>query len=310
MRSYTLTSFSKKGHCVCALGCFDGVHVGHSSLIKEAIRISDELSVPSLIWSFKEPPKNFFEKNSTPILTTPKEKQETVRALGADIYVSVAFEPSIAALSAEDFFKNILIKKIGAVHIVCGFNYRFGRGGKGDTELLAKLCHENGIGLSVIPPVIINGVTVSSSAIRSYLADGRLNDANMLLGRPYSLTAKVIDGQHLGRTLGFPTVNQKFRAGKLVVRNGVYVSRILLPDNIKYGITNVGFRPTVDGNTLCAETNIFDYKGDLYGKTVKIEFLEFLRPEQKFESIEELSAQVHSDIKEAKAVIEDKYKHS
>ena len=305
MRSYTLSTFNKKGACVCALGCFDGVHIGHTALIKEAIRVSKELSVPSLVWSFKEPPKNFFEKNSIPLLTTPSEKRETLRALGADIYLSVDFEPNIASVSAEEFFEDILMKKIGALHIVCGFNYRFGKGGKGDTELLKALCEKHGIGLSVIPPVILNGVTVSSSLIRSYLTNGRLDDATVLLGRPYSLTSKVIDGQHLGRTLGFPTVNQIFKEGKLVLKNGVYLTRVYFEQKERFGITNVGFRPTVDGNTLCAETNIFDFSGDLYGKTVKVEFLKFLRSERKFESINELSSQVHADIEKARQIIKD-----
>ena len=305
MRSYTLSSFSKQGPCVCVLGCFDGVHAGHTLLINEAISIAKNLSIASLVWSFREPPKNFFEKNPTPILSTPEEKRETIRALGADIYVSVQFEPRIASLSPEDFFEKILLDKIGAAHIVCGFNFHFGKGGAGDTELLAELCHKNGIGLSVIPPIVLDNATVSSSLIRTYLKDGRLDDTNKLLGRPYSLTAKVIDGQHLGRTLGFPTINQKFREGKLVLTNGVYLTRVSLGGKSKYGITNVGVRPTVDGSTLCAETNIFDFCGDLYGKTIKIEFLKFLRPEKKFSSIDELSLQVHSDIEKAKSIIND-----
>ena len=303
MKSYSLSSFTQKRPCVCALGCFDGIHIGHASLIDTAKRISKELSLPSLVWSFREPPKNYFSRENIPLLTTPDEKRETMRALGVDIFISVTFEENIASLSAEDFFYNILIKKINAAHIVCGFNYRFGKGGAGDTAILAKLCEKNNIGLSVIPPVTLGDITVSSSEVRAALTEGRISDANMLLGRPYSLRSKVVDGQHLGRALGFPTLNQKFESGKLVLKNGVYVSRVLFDGKKKYGITNVGSRPTVDGNSLCAETHIFDFKGDLYGKTVKVEFLEFLRPEQKFESLDELTEQVHADIEKAKAII-------
>lgn len=310
MRSYTLSSFRKKSPCVCALGCFDGVHIGHVALIEEAKNIAHALKLSSLVWSFREPPKNFFSKVPVPILTTPEEKREIIRSLGVDIYVGIPFETKIASFTAEEFFKKILIDKIGAAHIVCGFNYRFGRGGSGDTALLEKLCGEYGIGLSIIPPVVVDGVTVSSSTIRSYLIDGRLDAAKALLGRPYSLRAKVVNGQHLGRTLGFPTTNQSFSLGKLAPKNGVYLSRISFAGKQKYGITNTGFRPTVNGDTLCSETHIFNFNGNLYEKILTVEFLEFLREEKKFESLDELSMQVHSDMEIAKSIIYKKYKHS
>ena len=299
MKSYTLSTYKANNSCVCALGCFDGVHIGHRELINRARKIADSVSLPLLVWSFAEPPKNFFLKNSVPLLTPPEEKRLQMRRLGADIFISVPFDQAIASISPEDFFEDILIKKIKATHIVCGFNYRFGNGGRGDTELLCALCKKHGIGLSVIPPVRMGDITVSSTEIRSALLTGDLTKANALLGRPYSLHSMVIDGQHLGRKLGFPTINQIFPKGKLILKNGVYVTRALFGKTSRYGITNVGLRPTVDGHTLCAETNIFDFEGDLYGKTVTIEFLQFIRPEKKFSSIDELSAQVGLDIEKA-----------
>ena len=299
MKSYTLRTYKANNSCVCALGCFDGVHIGHQELINKAKEIADRVSLPLLVWSFAEPPKNFFLKNSVPLLTSSEEKRLQIRRLGADIFLSVPFDQTIASLSPEDFFENILVKKFKATHIVCGFNYRFGNGGKGDTELLSVLCKKYGLGLSVIPPVKIGDITVSSSEIRSALRVGDLTKATELLGRPYSLRSNVINGQRLGRKLGFPTINQTFPNGKLILKNGVYVTRVLWGKTARYGITNVGLRPTVDGHTLCAETNIFDFEGDLYGKTVTIEFLEFIRDEKKFSSIDELSAQVGLDIREA-----------
>ena len=303
MKSYTLKSFKSETPCVCALGCFDGVHIGHTKLINHAKHIAAELAIPCAVWSFEEPPKNYFLPKSVPLITTPTEKHSQMRALKVDILISVPFDESIASMSAEDFFEDILIKKIKAAHIVCGFNYRFGRGGKGDTRLLSELCKQRGIGLSVISPVCIENMTVSSSKIRAVLENGQPELACALMGRPSSLSARIVDGQHLGRKLGFPTLNQSFTDGKLVPKNGVYVTRVSFEKKQRYGITNVGLRPTVDGNTLCAETNVFDFAGDLYGKTVRVEFLEFIRPEKKFSSVEELSAQVHSDIEKAREII-------
>jgi len=289
--------------CVIAIGCFDGVHLGHSMLIREAKRIANEKELPIAVWSFSEPPKNHFFPNSTPLLTTVSEKRELMKKQGADIFVSVTFTDSIASLSPEDFFNTILVERLKATHIVCGFNYRFGKNGKGDTDLLTKLCAERGIGISVLPPVRLDDITVSSSEIRAALDMGDLELVNSLLGRPFSIKEKVIDGQHLGRTLGFPTINQAIPNGKAMPTYGVYLSKISYGRLCRYGITNVGIRPTVGGNILYAETNIFDYSGDLYGKTVKVELLKFIRAEKKFRDLETLSEQVRADIETAKKLL-------
>ena len=188
-------------------------------------------------------------------------------------------------------------------HIVCGFNYRFGKGGSGDTELLRKLCKKNNIGISIIPPITVDGITVSSSEIRTAIENGNVELAEKLLGRPYSLRAKVINGKHLGHTLGFPTVNQEFEGGKAVPLYGVYLTRTRIDKKTKYGITNIGIQPTVNANRLYAETNIFDFSGDLYGKIITVEFLRFLRTERKFDSVDDLKAQISNDVQKAKNML-------
>ena len=303
MKSYDISRFSASGQCVCALGCFDGVHIGHSALIGEARAIAHKLSLPVAVWSFEAPPKNYFSKEKVGILTLKDEKRLAMRRLGVDIFVNVPLDSGIFSLSPHDFFSKVLLGTMRVKHVVCGFNYRFGKGGVGDTALLRELCDSYGIGLSVIPPVRLGELTVSSSEIRRALSEGRVDDAADMIGRPYSLRAKVCDGQHLGRKLGFPTLNQSFFGEKQVPKNGVYLSRITFGGLTKYGITNVGLRPTVDGTTLCAETNVFDFTGDLYGKTVTVELLRFIRPEQKFSSVDELSDRVHSDIATAKSIL-------
>lgn len=303
MKSYSLNEYSAATPCVCALGCFDGVHIGHRALIKKARSTAEKLSLPLAVWSFEEPPKNFFSSVSVGVLTPHADKRLLMRRLGVDIFINVPPDEKIFSLSPEIFFEDILVNKIKARHIVCGFNYRFGKGGAGDTTLLELLCQKHDIGLSVIPPIKLGELTVSSSEIRRALVEGRPNDASAMLGHPYFVRATVSDGQHLGRNLGFPTVNQLFVNRKLVPKNGVYLSRTSFGSKKRYGITNIGLRPTVDGTTLCAETNLFDFTGNLYGKTVTVELLDFLRPEQKFSSVDELCAQVHSDIAIAKKII-------
>ena len=307
MKTYSSIDYTSEQPTVCALGCFDGVHIGHASIIKKAKEIATKSSALCAVWSFSEPPKNFFAKEKTPLLTTKEEKARIMERFGVDVFLSIPFDEHIASMSAEDFFYSILVGSMKAKHLVCGFNYRFGNNGKGDCALLEKLCKENDMHLSVIPPVTENGITISSSEIRNSLSLGDAISAAAYLGRPYSLTAQIINGQHLGRTLGFPTVNQVFGKEKLIPKNGVYVSRIILNETIKYGITNIGVRPTVDGNTLCAETNLFDFSGDLYEKTVTVELLEFMRAEQRFESLDQLKTQVNNDIKTAKEIITKKY---
>ena len=303
MKTYASPNFSSTLPCVTALGCFDGVHVGHSYLISEAKKIADEKNIQTAVWSFTEPPKNYFKPHSIPLLTLHSEKQIAMQRLGVDILVSVPFDQQTSSLSAEDFFNEILIKRMKSAHIVCGFNYRFGKGGVGDTELLCKLCDKNNIEISVIPPITVDGITVSSSEIRTAIDNGNVELAKKLLGRPYSLRAKVISGKHLGHTLGFPTINQEFEGDKAVPLYGVYLTQIQIGKKTKYGITNIGVQPTVNANKLYAETNIFDFSGDLYGKTITVEFLRFLRTERKFDSVDDLKSQISNDIQKAKSML-------
>ena len=303
MKTYASPNFSSTLPCVTALGCFDGVHAGHSYLISEAKKIANEKNIQTAVWSFTEPPKNYFKPHSVPLLTLHSEKRIAMQRLGVDILVSVPFDQQTSSLSAEDFFNEILIKRMKSAHIVCGFNYRFGKGGVGDTELLRKLCDKNNIEISVIPPITVDGITVSSSEIRTAIDNGNVELAKKLLGRPYSLRAKVISGKHLGHTLGFPTVNQEFEGDKAVPLYGVYLTQIQIGKKTNYGITNIGVQPTVNASKLYAETNIFDFSGDLYGKTITVEFLRFLRTERKFDSVDDLKSQISNDIQKAKSML-------
>ena len=182
----------------------------------------------------------------------------------------------------------------------CGFDFTFGAKGLGNPERLSALCEARGLALSVVPPFSLDGEAVSASSIREAVENGNVELAARLLGRAYSITETVVHGQHLARDLGFRTINQILPANKAVPRYGVYVSRIEMHGESHYGISNVGMRPTVGGTLLCAETHIFDFSGDLYDTTLTVSFLHFLRPETRFDSLEQLTKQVNTDIVSAK----------
>ncbi len=307
MISYTNNDFSLSSPTVVALGCFDGVHTGHRAVISQAVELAKRLSLKSAVWCFDAPPKNFFLPNSAPVITAADEKLRLISELGVDVAVCVPFDMSIGSLSPEDFFGEILISKMRAAHVVCGFNYTFGKNGAGSTSLLARLCAERNVGFTALPPVYSDDMPISASAIREAISKGDTEAAARLLGRPFSLSGSVDNGNHLGRTLGFPTANIAIKDGAALPKNGVYLTRATFDGTARYGITNVGRHPTVLVKKPLAETYLFDFDGDLYGKEIRLEFLDFIRPEKKFASLDELKDQVSSDANKAMLIIEKNY---
>ena len=302
MRVYHSAYAKSNRDSAVALGCFDGVHIGHTEIIKNMVKEAKINDLCPIVWSFQAPPKSFFS-NEPAIITPLPQKRKLIRELGAEILISTSFNEKIASLTPKEFFDNILIGCLRAKHVFCGFNYRFGKDGAGDVNLLSELCKSHKIKLTVFDEIKIDSVLVSSSAVRSYLLSGDIESAQRMLGKSYVLREKIKDGQHLGRTLGFPTVNQSIPENCLPIRNGVYLTRVKFLRKTRYGITNVGMRPTVNGKERVAETNIFNFEGSLYGRYVTVEFLKFIRAERKFSSVEELSAQVQKDIQTAKELI-------
>lgn len=304
---YTNNDFSLDAKTVVALGCFDGVHTGHRAVISKAVEIAKQRSFKSAVWCFDAPPKNFFLPNSAPVITSADEKMRLISELGVDITACVPFDMSIGSLSPENFFCEILINKMRAAHIVCGYNYTFGKNGAGSTSLLSKLCAERNVGFTALTPVYSDDMPISASAIREALAIGDTKTAERLLGRPFSLSGKVDNGNHLGRTLGFPTANIAAKDGAALPKNGVYLTRATFDGTVRYGITNVGRHPTVLVEKPLAETYLFDFDGDLYNKEIRLEFLDFIRPEETFSSLDELKNQVSSDVNKAMQIIEKNY---
>lgn len=289
----TLAEIQETEPCSLALGAFDGVHRGHAAVIREA------LNAPFLsgVLTFSGSPQG------SPALLTNEEKEEILRQEGIDRLYSLDFS-DVKNIPAEEFFRETLQKRCNAKKLCCGEDFRFGQGAKGNAALLQSLCKEAGIELVVLPAVTENGEKISSTMIRAAVQTGDIPAANRLLGRPFGFSAEVIHGNHLGRELGFPTVNQAVPEHFTLPPFGVYVSRVELDGVKRYGVTNIGKRPTVGSDRVLAETWILDFSGDLYGKTIRLSLLQFLRPERKFASLEELKAEVLKNAEQAREIAE------
>ena len=297
MNTYISCEHIPAGSRSVALGLFDGLHPAHRQVILSATTDIDDGTLVS-VYTFD--PATVTTKAVSGRLLGDGEEEYLLEQLGADELFRVDFS-TVQHLSPADFVHNILKEQLGAVKVSCGYNYRFGHQGQGDTALLTELCAEVGIAVTVVPEIDIDGIPVSSTAIRRYIAEGDMAMARRLLGRPYRLNTPVIRGQHLGTKLAFPTINQAFPAGYALPRFGVYASCVQIGGETYPAVTNIGVRPTVGADVPLAETHVLDYEGDLYGTCPTVYPLYFLRPEQAFPSLEALKAQIGRDIAAARA---------
>lgn len=280
------------------VGKFDGFHLGHQSLISAVLR-EKEKGYSSCVVTFST---NVDAERS--MIYTKKEQQLLCDRLGIDVMAEYSFE-DIREMSAEQFITEILLKRLQARVVVVGEDFRFGKNRTGDVSLLKDLEDTYGYRTVCIPKVEETNRRVSSTGIRELLATGAVEEANKLLGRPYAVFGEVLHGKKLGRTLGFPTMNLIPPAEKLLPAYGVYVTRTMVDGRLIDGITNIGRRPTVDSDGhISVETHLFDYEGELYGKQVEVQFLHFLRLEQKFLNVDELQDAMQQDLKNAKAILE------
>ena len=277
---------------VLCLGNFDGVHLGHRQLIKEAVSFKNCRSdVKCGAWLFE----NLSSKSVSPIFST-EQKLEVFAKLGLD-YALLADFDSLRSLSPESFVNDVLRAECHCIHAICGENFRFGARASADASDLVSLMDGNA---TVVPLFKIDGETVSSTAVRELLKNGEIAKANTLLGDNYCICEPVLHGKALGRKLGFPTVNQD-PPKAFLLKSGIYATRCFVGGKRYMGVTNVGLRPTVeDSNAQNVETHIIDFSGDCYGKSVKIEFLSRIRDEMKFSSVDELKDQIAKDIDVAK----------
>lgn len=292
--------------CGLCLGHFDGVHLGHRALFEELKRLNAarEKKLPLGVLCFTTPPAATLSKAPVPQLTALDEKLALIKATGLDFAVLYDF-PAIRDKSPEDFIKDALLGDCHAEMLVCGFNYSFGAKGQGTPLDLVRLFGEDGKrAVSVMDPVMDGATVISSSRVREMLQNGHPEDAARLLGRCYSLAGAVCEGFARGRTIGIPTANLHFPPDMLVPKYGVYAVTVRIGKRTYTGICNVGVRPTVNrGQDVTCETYLFDYSGDLYGKTITVSFVHYLREERKFEDLLDLEAQIREDIVRAKALL-------
>lgn len=296
MRYINNTTEFQLNHTAVCLGKFDGVHIGHQKLIEQTIFYKTK-GYQAVAFSFSLHPSSLFSQKEVELLDTEEEKYEKLKDAGIDVFLSYPFTKETASIEPEAFVKDILVKQLGVKVIVVGDDFCFGHKRKGNVDLLERLSYEFGYHLIVVNKVELEGAVVSSSRIRDLLSVGNMELANNLLGKPYMMENYVVHGQKYGRTIGIPTINQIPKMEKLLPPNGVYVSTTWI-DNKQYGgITNIGYKPTVEHEHMKGiETNIFGYEGNLYGKKLKVYLHSYVRKEEKFASLDELRNQILKDI--------------
>jgi riboflavin kinase / FMN adenylyltransferase len=287
-----------------ALGNFDGVHRGHQAVIGAAIRAARAAGRPALVATFDPHPSRHFRPEAPPFaLTTPVQKRRLFEALGVDATVVIPFDAALAGLSAAEFAQRWLVERLGVSHVVTGEDFTFGKGRSGSAHTLSELGQALGFTAEAVSPVAEGASVVSSTRIREALVAGDMAEATRLLTRPFAISAPVVHGDKRGRTIGVPTANQEL--GDYVrPRYGVYAVRVGLPDGGRVaGVANLGIRPMFTPPKELLETWILDWSGDLYGQTLEVELVRWLRGEMKLDGLEALKAQIARDEQAARAAL-------
>jgi riboflavin kinase / FMN adenylyltransferase len=285
-----------------ALGNFDGIHCGHRQVIAPVLAAREQavLRLYATVVSFSPHPREFFSKQPLALLSPFEERIALLEQTGVDQLMVLPFDQELANLSPQEFVDQILVEKLQAKHISVGQDFRFGHRRSGNADLLQQLAAQHGIEVTQVALQISDrGDRISSSAVRAALAASDIQTASRLLGRPYRLIGKVIQGQQVGRTIGFPTANLQLPPNKLIPAQGVYGVRVSGKDlnhgNAISGVMNIGNRPTVNGLEQTIEVHLLDWQGDLYDQELTVELLEFIRSEQRFPSLDALKAQISED---------------
>lgn len=278
------------------LGKFDGLHRGHQKLIQKICEKKEKFHVKTIVFAFDMNP--FFRQKGLVRkgITTNEERKKCLSQV-VDVLVECPFDERISTMTAEDFIEKILVQTFHAKYIVVGTDFRFGFEKKGDVAMLAAYAEKNGYELTVVSKEMFGNREISSTYIREELEKGHLENVNQMLGYPYTISGMVEHGKQLGRTLGFPTLNVHPSDEKMLPPKGVYMTNTFVDGRIYHGLGNVGFKPTVaEEHRMLIETFLFDYNGNAYGKEVRTQLLHYKRPEQKFDSVDELKAQIDTDI--------------
>lgn len=307
-REFGLDATTADDNAVVTVGTFDGVHRGHQAILRYLIDRAERQNGLSTVVSFDPHPREVVHNESVPLLTTVEERAKLLEESGLDRFVVIPFTQSFAQLGPEAYVEEILLGHVGLKEIMIGYDHRFGRNREGDKALLERLGQAHGFTVDVIPPQEVDHDVVSSSRVRELLADeGDIQRATEMLGHPFSLAGTVERGEGRGRKLGFPTANLSLHdERKLVPQIGVYATRVQVGDTrpLYGGMMNIGRRPTFDGMDVTVEVHLLDFEGNLYGEAMRVEFLQRLRDEQKFDSPDALVAQLSRDQEHCRTVLD------
>jgi riboflavin kinase/FMN adenylyltransferase len=297
------TSYISHSKQVMAIGDFDGVHLGHREVIGTAVKLAKQQHMPAAIMTFDPHPREVLGISKYARYLAPYEqKMKLIQELGVDFTYIIKFDKTFAGISPLDFISTVLLP-LRVQTVVVGFDFTFGHKGHGTSKTLKELC-EDKIAVHVVEPYHIDGNKVSSTLIREQLQLSHLQNARKLLGRCYEITGHVVEGEKRGRLLGFPTANIRMDAPYVMPGNGVYAVKVQVNGNVYSGLANIGVKPTFAGNYTepVIEVHLLDFTGSIYGERMNVEFIDFIRPEVKFGSAEELVRQIHHDIESAKRV--------
>ncbi len=278
---------------VIALGFFDGVHLGHQALLAACRDLARELDCETAAITFEQHPQSLFSREVPPLLTTVEDRKRLLRLYGMEYIHGFPVTHRVMSTPWQMFLEGLV--DMGAVGFVCGYDFRFGNRGEGNAEKLSAFCREREMPCIIVSEQMLDGVRISSTHIRDLIENGKMEEALRFLGHRHILTGQVVPGRHLGHKLGFPTANVQFPQGVVYPKSGVYACRVNIGGISRIAVTNVGNRPTVEGHQIRTESWILDFDGNLYDREITLEFCAFLRPERKFDTLEELKAAVLQD---------------
>jgi riboflavin kinase/FMN adenylyltransferase len=293
----TIENYHATQPCSLTIGTFDGVHIGHRKIIQRLVKNAREKNHLAVVLTFFPHPRMVLQKDtSIRLIDTLNEKQQLLADLGVDVLVIHPFSKEFSRQSADEFTRDILVQSFNIAHLIIGYDHRFGRNREATVDDLINAGSTYGFSVEKIEAQDIASVNVSSTKIRNALEEGKMKIATAFLSRPFRLSGKVITGEKIGRTIGFPTANLQIEEDyKLLPCDGVFFVKTQHYNSCFYGMMNVGFRPTLEGEQRSFEVHLFDFDQDLYGETLQVDLLELIRKEKKFASLEELKAQLQED---------------
>ena len=299
----TILSRPASRHSLIGLGNFDGVHIGHRTILKKLVDEAAAQQGTALVMTFHPHPLTVLRPDRpVSLILSLREKLQRITAMGVDGIILQRFELGFARLTPEEFIQRYLVEAIGVEKVIVGHNVSFGRDRAGNAERLVALGEQSGFEVEVVGPVTLGNRAVSSTAVRSLLKAGNMRETTQLLGQPYALSGRVVKGFQRGREIGFPTANLRPRA-PVLLPNGVYAVCVDVGDDQYPGVANVGVNPTFGENQRTIETHLFDFSADLYGKRIRVAFVERLREERKFPSVQDLVSQIREDAHRARTLL-------